>query len=73
MLNRCFVFLQFWNVDHIVAVSDGGGQCDIGNLRTLCTVCHKQVTREQNKDRAKQKMRLSMANCKDIKAFFKPV
>ena len=26
--------------DHIVAVYQGGGLCDLDNLRTLCVVCH---------------------------------
>ncbi len=31
------------HADHIVAVYQGGGLCDLENLRTLCVICH-QVT-----------------------------
>lgn len=27
--------------DHIVAVYQGGGLCDLENLRTLCVICHQ--------------------------------
>lgn len=36
-----------WQADHIVAVADGGGECDLSNFRTLCTVCHASVTAGQ--------------------------
>nr|XP_045004567.1 DNA annealing helicase and endonuclease ZRANB3 isoform X2 [Jaculus jaculus] len=35
---------HFWQVDHIKPVYEGGGQCSLDNLQTLCTVCHKEVT-----------------------------
>jgi HNH endonuclease len=31
---------DFWQVDHILAVSEGGGGCGLENLRTLCVPCH---------------------------------
>ena len=63
--------VQFWHVDHIRPVWDGGGQCDIDNLRTLCTPCHQAVTAQQAAKRA-QARRLSKAACAgDITAFFK--
>ncbi|XP_074520706.1 DNA annealing helicase and endonuclease ZRANB3 isoform X2 [Halichoeres trimaculatus] len=34
---------DFWQVDHIRPVYQGGGQCSLDNLQTLCTVCHKEV------------------------------
>ncbi len=34
-----------WDADHIVPVVEGGGECDLGNIRTLCMRCHKEVTR----------------------------
>lgn len=34
---------HFWQVDHIRPVYEGGGQCSLDNLQTLCTVCHKEV------------------------------
>jgi len=33
-----------WDADHIVAVVEGGGECDLQNLRTLCLRCHRRQT-----------------------------
>eukprot|EP00892_Ulva_mutabilis_P001706 jgi/Ulvmu1/11536/UM078_0026.1 len=41
-----------WQADHIKAVHLGGGLCDITNFRTLCTICHMRVTKEQATRRA---------------------
>ena len=41
-----------WQADHIVPVYRGGGRCGLENLRTLCTPCHADVTKQQAKDRA---------------------
>jgi 5-methylcytosine-specific restriction endonuclease McrA len=35
---------DFWQVDHIRAVSEGGGGCGLENLRTLCVPCHHAET-----------------------------
>lgn len=35
-----------WDADHIVPVAEGGGECDLDNMRTLCLKCHRAVTRE---------------------------
>jgi hypothetical protein len=35
---------SLWDADHIVAVAEGGGQCDLSNLRTLCLKCHRLET-----------------------------
>ena len=35
---------DLWQADHIVAVVEGGGECSLENLRTLCTACHKAET-----------------------------
>jgi hypothetical protein len=35
-----------WDADHILPVAEGGGECDLGNIRTLCLLCHRQVTQE---------------------------
>lgn len=32
---------ELWNVDHAVPVAEGGGQCGLENLRTLCVPCHR--------------------------------
>ena len=35
-----------WDADHILPVVEGGGECDLHNLRTLCLLCHRQQTLE---------------------------
>jgi 5-methylcytosine-specific restriction endonuclease McrA len=35
---------SLWDADHIVPVAEGGGQCDLANMRTLCLKCHRQAT-----------------------------
>ena len=35
---------SLWDADHIVPVVEGGGQCDLANMRTLCLKCHRQAT-----------------------------
>jgi|SRR5687768_5847723 len=34
-----------WDADHIRPVVEGGGECDLENIRTLCLACHRQETR----------------------------
>ena len=38
-----------WDADHIIPVKDGGGQCGLDNIRTLCIDCHKKVTKNKSK------------------------
>ena len=45
---------SLWDADHIRPVAEGGGQCDLDNLRTLCLLCHREAT-------AQLRMRLSHA------------
>jgi 5-methylcytosine-specific restriction endonuclease McrA len=35
---------SLWDADHIVPVAEGGGECDLDNIRTLCLRCHRVVT-----------------------------
>ena len=35
---------SLWDADHIVPVAEGGGECDLQNIRTLCLKCHKIET-----------------------------
>jgi len=35
---------SLWDADHVRPVAEGGGQCDLDNLRTLCLPCHREVT-----------------------------
>lgn len=33
-----------WDADHITPVVEGGGECDLNNMRTLCLRCHREET-----------------------------
>ncbi len=35
---------SLWDADHIIPVIEGGGECDLENIRTLCLRCHRQAT-----------------------------
>ena len=35
---------SLWDADHIVPVIEGGGECDLANIRTLCLRCHRVAT-----------------------------
>ena len=35
-----------WDADHIIPVKEGGGQCGLENIRTLCIKCHKMETKK---------------------------
>jgi len=42
---------SLWDADHIRPVAEGGGQCDLDNLRTLCLPCHREVTADLHRRR----------------------
>ena len=44
-----------WEADHIIPVIEGGGECDLSNLRTLCMKCHKKETAALAKRRAEKR------------------
>eukprot|EP00559_Dactyliosolen_fragilissimus_P005494 CAMPEP_0184872242 /NCGR_PEP_ID=MMETSP0580-20130426/41171_1 /TAXON_ID=1118495 /ORGANISM="Dactyliosolen fragilissimus" /LENGTH=1184 /DNA_ID=CAMNT_0027375001 /DNA_START=422 /DNA_END=3976 /DNA_ORIENTATION=- len=48
---------DFWQADHHIAVSEGGGGCGLENIRTLCTLCHREET---SKLRARLKLNASI-------------
>ena len=35
---------SLWDADHILPVTEGGGECDLDNIRTLCLRCHRAAT-----------------------------
>jgi 5-methylcytosine-specific restriction endonuclease McrA len=35
---------SLWEADHIIPVIEGGGECDLDNIRTLCLRCHRKAT-----------------------------
>jgi 5-methylcytosine-specific restriction enzyme A len=35
---------HLWDADHVRPVSEGGGECDLSNMRTLCLPCHRTAT-----------------------------
>ena len=37
---------SLWDADHILPVAEGGGECDLENIRTLCLRCHRAATVE---------------------------
>jgi 5-methylcytosine-specific restriction enzyme A len=37
---------SLWDADHILPVVEGGGECDLENIRTLCLRCHRTATAE---------------------------
>ncbi len=41
-----FTKVHLWEMDHIVPVSEGGGECGLDNLRTLCIPCHHVETKK---------------------------
>ncbi|XP_057443109.1 uncharacterized protein LOC130734619 isoform X2 [Lotus japonicus] len=40
-----------WHADHIIPVYQGGGECKLENMRTLCVACHYDVTAAQCAER----------------------
>jgi 5-methylcytosine-specific restriction endonuclease McrA len=55
---------SLWDADHIVPVVEGGGECDLDNIRTLCIRCHREATAELRKRRAAEGALVSQPNLK---------
>ena len=58
---------DFWQADHMTAVAEGGGECGLGNLRTLCTPCHAKETAALMRRLRHEK---ASKGSKDIRGFF---
>ncbi|KAL3528442.1 hypothetical protein ACH5RR_007764 [Cinchona calisaya] len=60
-----------WHADHLVPVYQGGGECRLENMRTLCVACHADVTAAQCAERcitranAKRELKAVMKKLKD--------
>ena len=63
-------FGQFWQADHIIPVCEGGGECDLTNLQTLCTMCHEKETSGLAPGIRKRKLQKFAEGTKDIRGFF---
>jgi len=64
---------DFWQADHIVPVSEGGGECDMDNFRTLCTRCHATETeklKQRLKLRRKGALTTASSGMQRISAYF---
>ncbi len=48
--------MSFWDADHILPVSEGGGGCNLSNIRTLCEPCHKRATADLARRIAKRRV-----------------
>ena len=51
---------RLWEVDHIVPVVEGGGECGLDNLQTLCLACHKAKTAAMRKRVSDEPMLLAV-------------
>ncbi|MDE1177999.1 MAG: HNH endonuclease signature motif containing protein [Edaphobacter sp.] len=45
-----------WEADHIVPVVEGGGECDLENIQTLCLRCHRKATQSLRERRRSLKL-----------------
>lgn len=46
---------SLWDADHILPVSEGGGECDLSNMRTLCLKCHRAYTAQLRERRIRER------------------
>ncbi len=46
---------HLWQADHIVPVAEGGGECSLENMRSLCVACHRKATAALAARRAEQR------------------
>lgn len=60
---RRYTRKSLWDADHIVPVAEGGGECDLDNLRTLCLRCHRMATLELHGRRLAAKRALQRVDC----------
>ena len=61
---------HFWQADHVLPVAEGGGDCSLLNIRTLCTPCHQKETAKLRRRLGDTKLGQSAKGTKDIRGFF---
>jgi hypothetical protein len=61
---------HFWQADHVLPVAEGGGDCSLMNIRTLCTPCHQKETAKLRRRLGDTKLGQSAKGTKDIRGFF---
>ena len=44
---------SLWDADHVLPVAQGGGECDLANMQTLCCPCHRRKSGVQRRAAAK--------------------
>ncbi len=54
----------------MVAVVEGGGECDLENYRTLCVPCHREVTADLRERLRASRRKPRIAGIPDITSFF---
>jgi 5-methylcytosine-specific restriction enzyme A len=50
---------SLWDADHILPVVEGGGECDLDNIRTLCLRCHRVVTADLRERMRRRKIAMA--------------
>ncbi|HLH02815.1 MAG TPA: HNH endonuclease signature motif containing protein [Bryobacteraceae bacterium] len=45
---------SLWDADHVVPVVEGGGECDLSNMQTLCLKCHRARTAQLAESRRRK-------------------
>lgn len=58
-LKRPWLGRSLWQADHIIPVSEGGGECGLDNYRTLCVPCHQRATAELRRRLSSKKKNLN--------------
>jgi len=51
---------SLWDADHIIPVVEGGGECDLENIRTLCLRCHRVATAQLHERIRREKIGTTM-------------
>ncbi|RNF10455.1 putative SNF2/RAD54 related DNA helicase [Trypanosoma conorhini] len=55
-----------WNADHVLPVSQGGGQATMENLQTLCVACHAEKTMRESSMRRRDAVRRGYRTTVDL-------